>query len=1006
MATTFGPDRLKGARSKLLGGTATALALMTMGAGTVYAQDADADTDDVNLEEIVVTGSLIRNPNLTRSAPVSVVSTDEMDYQQAGVAEELLREIPGMVPSIGAQVNNGNGGFSYVNLRGIGSNRNVVLLDGRRLSPSELQGRTDLNNIPLAIVDRVDVLTGGASTTYGADAVGGVTNFITKKNFHGVEANVAYGTTEKGDGDTKRYEITVGTNLDDGRGNAILSVGYQKSDAVFQGDRDFSKDTLFYWDGTAGGSGLGPFNTRFGNVNPTGADNSNLPLGGVQDDRTFAAAFTPFNYAPFNTFQTPFDRYNIYASANYQISDNVEVYTRAIFSKQTVSTIIAPSGAFGDAVTVSLNHPFLSDAQRNAFCAFDTDPAAGVYTPLYTQAECDAAGAAVDDSDPNYREVNTQLRRRNVEGGPRISDFNSTWFDYQAGLRGEIGDSMNWDVYASYGQGDQTQVQKGYWMKSRFRQALLAGPNGCNDTSNGCVPADYFGPTGSITEEMNAFLAGGESNISTKFDMGQVVGSLSGEMDFTTPWASDGLNYAVGGEWRSYSASIESDLLSQSGDLGGAGGAQPNTYGGYSVYEAVAEVLLPVVQDADFAKELTLEAGIRYSNYTVDDETSPKYDTTTWKLGLSWTPIDDVTIRGTFARAVRAPNITELFAPQNTGLTNLQSDPCASVNDNGVNNGNVPTGALRDVCIAQGAPAGAIGFIPQPAAGQANGTFGGNLDLKPESSDSWTIGIILQPEAVPGLTITADYYNIKVDDAINAPAPNDVIDACFNNPSTDNPACSAIGRSPIDGGLSGDSAVVSGLDLFTSNNGNLATDGIDFSVSYGMAITDDMQWDTRVSGNWTNSSTFQAVTGVSLDRECVGLYSANCASIQPEFSFNWRNTLSFEKFDVSLNWRHISSNQYEFLGDPNDPTFTGVPEGLTKESTFGETPAYNLFDMSVRYRVLENVTLTGTVSNLFDKEPPLTGSFIGSTGFNSGNTYPSTFDTLGRRFSIQARITF
>jgi iron complex outermembrane receptor protein len=997
-------DELK---RKLRLGTACALvsALGIAGINPAYAQDADAEEEELDLEEIVVTGSLIRNPNLTRSAPVAVISTDEMDYQQNGVAEEILREIPGMVPSIGQQVNNGNGGFSYVNLRGIGSNRNVVLLDGKRLSPSELQGRTDLNNIPLAIVNRVDVLTGGASTTYGADAVGGVTNFVTKKNFTGLEATVALGTTQKGDGDTQRYEVTIGTDLDDGRGNAVLSIGYQEADVVLQGDRHFSEDTLFYWNGVAGGSGLGSFNTRVGNVNPTGTDNGNLPLGGVQDDGTFAAAFTPFNYAPFNSFQTPFNRYNIYASANYQLTDDIEVYTRAIFSKQTVKTVIAPSGAFGDTVEISLNHPFLSDAQRNALCAFDTDPTVGVYTPRFTQAECDAAGAAIDPTSDGYQSVTTALRRRNVEGGPRISDFNATYFDYQVGLRGDLNEDMSWDVYASYGQGDQFQVQKGYWMKSRFRNALLAGPNGCfSDLGNGCVPADYFGPTGSITEEMNAYMQGGESVITTKFDMGQVNGSLSGELGYTLPWASDAVNFAIGGEWRSYSASIESDLLSQADDLGGAGGATPNTYGGYSVYEGVAEILVPVVQDAEFAKEITFEAGVRYSNYTVDDETSPKFDTTTWKLGLSWTPIDDVTIRGTFARAVRAPNITELFSPQNTGLTNLQIDPCANVNDNGQSSGSAPTGALRDVCIAQGAPAGAIGFIPQPAAGQANGTFGGNLELIPETSDSWTLGIILQPEAVPGLTITADYYNIKVEDAITTPAPQDVIDACFDNPSTDNVSCTAIGRSPIDGGLSGDNQVVSGLDLFTSNTGNLATDGIDFSVSYGYAISDSMDWNTRVVGNWTNSSTFQAVTGVSLDRECVGLYSANCPSIQPEFSFNWRNTVSWDAFDVSLNWRFISGNEYE--DRENDPPFVGVPEGLTTEEDFAETRPYHLFDLSVRYEVVENLTVTGTVSNLFDSEPPLTGSFIGATGFNSGNTYPSTFDTLGRRFSVQAKITF
>lgn len=985
-------------RVALMGSTAVLAASLSSG----YAQAQDDDEEIV--EEVVVTGSLIRNPNLTRSAPVAVVGQQEMEFQASGVVEELLREIPGMVPSIGQQVNNGNGGFSYVNLRGVGSNRNIVLVDGRRMSPSELNGRFDLNNIPIALLDRIDVLTGGASTTYGADALGGVVNFITKKSFTGIEALASYGVTEQGDGDTQRYEVTMGADLDDGRGNAVLSIGYQKAEPVFQGDREFSEYVHFYWNGARGGSGLGSFNSRFASVNPTGEDNANLGYGGVQDDRTFAAAFTPFNYAPFNTFQTPFKRYNIYASADYQINDSVEVYTKALFSKNTVNTVIAPSGSFGDNVTVALNHPFLSDAQRNAFCAFDTDSTEGVYTPRFSQAECDAAGAAVDENDPNYREVDTILRRRNVEGGPRISDFTATYFNYSLGFRGDLTESVSWDVYASYGQSDQTQLQQGYWLKSRFRQGLLAGPDGCYDTSGGCVPLDFFGPTGSLTEDMIAFMQGGESAITTRFDMAQVVGNMSGELDFSTPWADDGLNFAVGAEYRSYGGSQASDLLSQSGDLGGAGGASPNISGGYDVYEAVAEINLPLVQGADWAKELSLEAGIRYSDYSIDAPTNPSFSTTTWKTGLSWVPHDDVTFRATFSRAVRAPNIAELFAPVTTGLTGLNTDPCGSIDDEGVNDGNVPTGALRDVCIAQGAPASQIGFIPHPAAGQANATRGGNIDLLPEESDSWTLGVILTPSIVPDLTLTIDYYNIKVDGSINAPSPDDALNACFDAPSTSNPACLAIGRSPIDGGLSGDETTVSGLPLFLDNAGNLATDGVDFTATYSRAFGEIM-WTSRLAGNWTNKSTFQAVTGVSLNRDCVGLYSNNCASIQPEFTFNWRNTISYDKFDVSLNWRFISENEYE--DRRTDLAFNGEPEGGVLGSwNFNRTKPYSLFDMTIRYNVMENLTLTGTISNLFDKTPPLTGSFIGATGFNSGNTYPSTFDTLGRRFNIQAKIKF
>ncbi len=1002
------------AKLRALSSAATALALLAT-SNNVLAQDAEAE--DTEFEEIVVTGSLITNPNLTRSAPVSVISSDEMTYQNTNVVEEVLRNIPGMVPSIGAQVNNGNGGFSFVDLRGIGSFRNITVVDGHRLAPSELRGRFDTNNIPIALLQRVEVLTGGASTTYGADAISGVVNFITRKDFSGVEVNSSYGVTEKGDGDTKRIEVTMGGNIED-KGNVVLSIGYQKSDPVFQGDRDLGQWSLSSTAGTQGGSGLGPFNTRVGLVNPTGTDNGNLALGGVQPDRTFATAFTPFNFSPLNVYQTPFERYNIYAAGSYEITDDIEFYSRGLFSRNQVNTLIAPSGSFGDSVEIALNHPFLSDAQRNAFCAYDTDNTVGVYTPRFSQAECDAAGAAIDPTDPNYRSVNTVLRRRDVEGGPRISEFVSDYFDLQMGLRGNLSETISWDVVGSYGQGKQVQTQKGYWLKSRFRSSLLSGPNGCFTATGGCVPVDFFGPTPSITEAQNAYLLGGESAVTTKFSMSQIKASLSGELGYSLPWASEAVNWAVGGEYRKYTGSNESDLLSQSGDLGGAGGAAPNIFGGYSVYEGVAEVVVPIVTDAEWAKQLNFEAGIRYSDYSVDAPSSPSYSTTTWKTGLSWAPTDDISFRGTFSRAVRAPNIFELFNPVTTGLTNLNTDPCASVNDAGVITNSGPTGAVRDICIAQGAPASSIGFIPDPAAGQANNTTGGNLDLVPERSDSWTLGAIIRPEAVPGLTVTVDYYNIKIDGSISQPTPGDALNACFNNPSTSNPACTSIVRSPIDGGLSGDSNVVLGLPTFLSNSGNLSTDGIDLTIAYGHTFG-EVDWNMSFAGNWTNKSTFQATTGVSTNRDCVGLYSANCGasagSIQPRTSWNMRNTFTYEQFDFSLFWRHISGSSFEFANDPAQVLYVGelvgnrgpVPDSLAGNSyDFNKIDAYDYFDLSVRYSMFDNVAITGTITNLFNKAAPVVGNDAGTTAQNNGNTYPSTYDALGRRYGVNLKVSF
>lgn len=229
---------------------ALALALIS---NPSFAQDQAREAEVVQAA-IVVTGSRITNPNLELSSPVSVVTSEELDLRQTNTAEQFLRELPSAVPSIGSAVNNGNGGASFVDLRGLGSARNLVLLDGRRVAPADSSGRVDLNNIPLALVERTDILTGGASTTYGADAVSGVVNFLTKRDFAGIEANISKQLTEQDDGNIFRADVTIGANFDDGRGNAVFSVGYQKADAVFQGDRDFSVFNISSVSGTPSGS--------------------------------------------------------------------------------------------------------------------------------------------------------------------------------------------------------------------------------------------------------------------------------------------------------------------------------------------------------------------------------------------------------------------------------------------------------------------------------------------------------------------------------------------------------------------------------------------------------------------------------------------------------------------------------------------------------------------------------------------------------------------------------
>jgi outer membrane receptor protein involved in Fe transport len=1022
----------------LKGSVATAAVTIAMLAGPAAFAQTTAATEAAEAETIVVTGSLIKNPNLDRSSPVTVTSAEEIDLKQVNTAEALLRDIPGLVPSIGSAVNNGNGGASYVDLRGLGSNRNIVLLDGNRLTPAELQGRFDLNNIPLALVERVDVLTGGASTTYGADAISGVVNFITKQDFAGVEVSGGYGLTQKGDGQTLRTDLILGANFDDGRGNVTLALGYQEADQVLQSDRDFSRWSYDSFTGAAAGSGTSD-PSRFSGVNPTAGNLIQNPLEGDQicnttgvpvvpglpactnpqggqrqitrDGTAFrpGTAFDSFNFNPYNVFQTPFKRFNIYSTGRYEVNEHLEFYARGLFSKNKVQTIVAPSGAFGLTVAVPLNNPFLTAAQRNAFCNLDTDSGVG-YTPLYDAATCAAAANPnLKPGDADYRQVTTVLSRRNTEGGPRISTYDTTYFDYRAGVRGAITSTIDYDISGSYGESENKATADGYWLNSRTRQSLLANGNGCFDASNGCVPVNVFGATGSITPDMNDFL--NEKSVTTnKFTLTQARGAVSGDFGLSTPWAPNPAAFAVGAEYRKYTAQQESDLLSQSGDLGGAGGAAPNIKGGFEVSEIYGELVLPLVQDVAFFEDLTVEGGVRYSSYSVDAPSNPSYNTWTWKVGGSWSPGFGLKFRGNYSRSVRAPNIAELFSPVNTGLTNLADDPCANLDDQGGSLGRpVPSGELLAICLAQGAPTSAIGSISVPTAGQANGTFGGNLDLKPEKSTSWSVGGIWQPSFAPGLALTIDYYNIVVTDAITELTPGDAITACFgDNPlspaagSSLTDACTSIRRSAITGTLSGESNEVPGLSLQTSNQGRLATDGVDFSLNYGTDFG-TVGWDIAITGNWTNKSTFQAAAGL-LNRDCVGKFGADCGSIQPEWQWSVRNTLSVGDFDFSLLWRHLTKVTYE-----GGAAFSGTLVGgnlAGQEGDFATIPAYDMFDLSARFNVDENFSFTFAISNLFDKQPHVVGNSIGSTSFNSGNVYPSTYDALGRRFNVGARIRF
>jgi len=962
-----------------------------LGAGSAFAQAApqpveaqEPIVESQTTGEIIVTGSRVRNSNLEQSSPVAVVDAEEISLVQPTSAEDFLRDIPGASPGINSQVNNGTNGTATFNLRNLGSNRNLILLNERRVVPSTLGGVADLNIIPVALLERVDIFTGGASSVYGADAVSGVANFITRRDFSGLDVNALYGITQRGDGASFRVDVTAGANFDDGRGNAVLSIGYTETDPVLQGERDIGLVSRSSVTGNPQGS-----------VAATPATILAPFVAAVRPGQdTFAIGETnDFNFNPLNVFQTPLERYNIFGQARYEVTPGVEVFTEAFYVRSQVTQQIAPSATFFNAFRLPLNNQFLTPAQRQQLCqaGVDVDPATpGRQAP--TAAQCGPLIAS-------GTEINAIVARRFTEAGPRITDFVSNVFQITGGVRGEIFEGINYEISGAYGRADRTNTSFGQGLFSRFQQSIRGCPAG---SDNGCVPINIFGGQGTLSQEAFDFLDVATSTFS-ETDLTTVQAIVSGQTGLASPLATQDIGFALGAEYRRYSGGQRGDLPSSTpGAVLGAGGAFTSIEGEYDTREVFAELVVPLIEDRPFFHNLTVEAGARYSDYSTSG------GSWTYKVGGSWMPIPDIKFRGVYSRAVRAPNIGELFAPVNTVLSNRAIDPCQGTAAQVAARGPNFTPLCQEQLARVGA-SGTFGTIPAPFAGQINVTGGGNPDLEPEIATTYTVGAVFQPRFLPNTAITVDYFNIDIEDAVSSPSQSDIIDGCFGQSDPNFVFCQLIFRNPLTGGLSGDPSTTRGPILQASNLGRIKTDGIDVTASWR---TDLGFAELNLSGSatYTFNNTFQALpTGFA--RECVPYYSISCDPPQPKFVSNVRATLSTEQgTDLSLLWRHLSPTRVEPRTTCTAGSFEPGEEGNCGPANilaaYQEIDAYDYFDFSFQQDISEQMRFTFTVQNLLDKDPPDVGNTIGSTAFNSGNTYPSLYDALGRRFVVGVNLRF
>ncbi len=966
--------------------SAAALAMIgTLGAVSAFAQEASTE----KLERIEITGSRIKSVGAESSSPITSVGKEDLAIKQPVAVEELVRGLPAAYPAIGPSINNGSNGTASIDLRGMGSNRTLVLINGRRFVPATLGGTVDTNAIPVSLLERVDLVTGGASAVYGADAVAGVVNFVTKRNFTGVEATTLYSTTKAGDGGRQKNDITIGANLPDGKGNVVLHIGTTKTDPVRLGDRDYATTVINSRTGAAGGFSQTAAPAVFQFPAPASTTLSGDRVIDATTGLLRAADGTVppdgYNTNPPNYFETPLDRKQATALGYYRVNDNLEIYGDFFYNRSLVTLNLAPSGTFLQSFAVPIGNPYITPAVRTQLCA-----AYGI-----TAANCVAGSAGTT-------EVNVLIGRRFVEAGPRIYNYDNTSAQYTAGLRGDIPllDGWSYDAYYQSGRADQTLTTGNGFSRTKVQQALRAfNTTSCSVTTGGCVPLNVFGAAGTISQDMLKFISIPTFQ-TTRVDQRVMAVSANGEVGLIkSPFAKAPLSLAVGFEDRKVTGSNASDNVVQtSGELLGSGAPTPDRSGIIKFKETFLEASLPLAQNKPFIHSLNLGLGYRETDFKTA-VASKSYSS--WKAGLDWSPVRGWRFRGEQQRATRAPNVNELYAPVVTGLATLSADPCRGNLISAADAGKA--GTLTNLCQLTGVPTGQIGSVSNPSASQAANTSGGNPNLGPEKGDTTTIGLVWEPVNT-NFSATLDYWRIKITEAITSPTASQVVDSCYNtarNPTLAyNAFCQMIARNPSTGGLSGSG--FSGINTQSSNQGTLDYAGIDVGMNYRLPLKDiglDFgRLDFSLQLSLLDRANFKALPVLDTI-EYDGHYGIDVGTPYNNRRFTLRTSWTHKDWSAGLSWRHISAATVQTTGAANNVAGRF-------QTRFESIPEVNYFDLNVGYQLLKNLRVGLTVNNLFDKQPPFIGTGIGPGASNYGNTFPSTYDVIGRRYTATVTANF
>lgn len=999
------------------------------------AQDASAQASQpAPTQEVVVTGSRIARRDFVADSPIVTVNQQQLDTQAGATIGLKLQQLPQVTPSANELVGSGQPtGRATVDLRGLGANRTLVLADGRRLQPSTPENVVDLNTIPSALIDNIEVITGGASAVYGSDAVAGVVNLKLKHNFHGLELDGQFNTTDIGDGQEKTVSVLWGSNFNDNKGNVVFGASYLNRGAAYFRDREFytkafavgappwganqlpqgnyvpnganlpsqaAVNALFASYGVASGtvanSNRFSFNSdgslfsQFGGYHYTGPINSDYVLSTTTNS-------IAYNLGTLQMLTAPGDRYNIYSSGEYRFNDWITAYGQALFTKYTaVTNYGAGLQTQRTTATVPVDNPFIP-ADLATLLASRPDPAAPFsMEKLWTQT------------------------------GTSVTTYDNTVYQLSGGFKGKLpaGD-WTWDLYGSHGSTniDLTQTSGGasysriqelltsrsvagaggslvhvpqYLTNSNGAGTLIPNPayaRATNDGGRSVIAADGTTPCpqglnffsdAPLTASCSAYLQIHPTNV-TKLEQNVAELNLQGGL---LDLPAGELRLALGGAYRENRYSFTPDPAG--GDMVGSFLSQ-SASGATRVKELYGEALVPVLKDLPAIEAFNLDLGYRYSDYNQSGGVS------TYKADFDWKVIDSVRLRGGYARAIRAPNVVELYNPAVAGPALLgTADPC----DYNSSYRTGPNAAqITALCLAQGIPASIINSYKLTFLG-TQAIQSGNTGLKPEQADTFTLGAVYRPSfskpLLSRISASVDYYNIRLKDAISTLSADLAFSRCYGadyNPtfSASNPYCAAILRNTATGYP--DETLTPYFNL-----GGIKTSGIDIELDWAfglgaVGLSDDY-----------GELAINSVVSYLLDFEAKATSDAAYADYTGSYGFNPNGSYTIGdngahphwKANTTLTWSRAGNSlgfRWYYVGPMRDlvPTPTGGVHLL---------PSYSRFDLFGGLKINQSWSLEAGMNNIFDKQP------IATFGGLPGNTDSGTYDPLGRRFYVSVRGRF